>query len=223
MPLIPLVMLFFSPKTAGDAALLSLIGFAVVLAVKGVVFLVASDFRRIRAVWYTIIAGFVSTIIGLLITIMFLSPDYLLIGIIVIFLLALFPAIRIKTFGRCQRYSKFTITFIIAMLTLIMIVLFAHSSGYQTAANISLAVKIIFSTLALALSVILSIVYEESIMSRLYLTAMKEPKNFFRPIIWVNVTSVLLIVIAAAIWTLTVESPAQEIKISELLFFLTGI
>jgi len=213
-------MLFFAPKTIGDAALLSLIGFIFILILKTLLFLITSDFKTIRAVLFTIAAVFISTLIGLLVTVMFTSPDYLLVGIVTIFLISLFPASRVRKFERYQKYTKFTVTFIFTMITLITIVLFAHSIGYQAPSQISMAVKIIFSTLAIVLSLILSIIYEESIISGLYRSSTKESKTFVKPVIWINIISILMVVIVAAIWILTAKEVTAEIKISELFSIL---
>jgi glucan phosphoethanolaminetransferase (alkaline phosphatase superfamily) len=195
----------------------------IILITKSLVFLFTSDFKKIRAAWYVIVASFFSTLIGLLVAIMFMSPDYLLVGIVIIFLISIFPAARLKLTDRYQKHSKFTITFAVAVITLIMIVLFAHSIGYQAPANITLVAKIIFSILATALCLILSIVYDESIIYRLYHSSTRESKSFIKPALWSNIISVLVIIILAGIWILTAGPVTADIRIGEILFSLPGI
>ncbi len=182
--------------------LFSVCGFVLILFVKILIFLIASDFKTIRAVLFVICAGFVSTIIGLLIMLMSSTPDYLLVGIVIIFLISIIPASRLKLLDHYQKNSKFTITFIIAMITLVAIVLFAHSIGYQAPRFINLSVKIILSLLAIALSIMLSIVYEETIIFRLYKSSTKESKNFYRPVIWMNIVSFIVVSFITMVWAL---------------------
>lgn len=222
MPLLPIAVLFLAPEKLGDIALISLLGFAIILIVKTVVFLSVSDFKKIRAVWYMIIATVISTLIGVLATFMFMSADHLFLGIVGIFLISVFPAFRIRSFERYRKYSKFSVVFIIAMITLIMIVFYAHSIGYQAPAKISLITKIIFSALGIGLSLMLGILYDESIISRLYYSSTKESKVFIRPVLWTNIISVLLILIIAGVWLLTAKA-APAIEIGLLLSVLTAM
>lgn len=212
-PLVPLIMLFLAPTTFGGAAFASLLGFLLIVIVKCVVFIIKSDFKRIRAVLYVLIANVVSTLIGTVVAVMFTSSDILFMGIIILFLVFLLPARRLKHFKRFEKNSTWFIAFALTLITLVTVVIFSFMIGYQASPHVYWPLKIILSTIAIIISLLISVLYEEAVIARLYKLQTKEEKSFLIPVLWSNIIGVGVIVLIGAIIALPARLKSPDFLI----------
>lgn len=212
-PLIPLIMLFLAPTTLGGAAFASLLGFVLILIIKCVVFILKSDFKSGAVVFYILIANIVSTFVGLVVAVMFTSSDVLLMGIIVLFLVFLLPARRLKQIKHFGKNSTWFIAFVLTLVTLITVVIFSFMIGYQSSPHIYWPMKIFLSTLAIIISLVISVLYEEAVIAKLYKMRKKEEKSFLRPVIWSNIVAVGIIVLIGAIIALPARLKSPDFLI----------
>ena len=212
-PLVPLIMLFLAPTTFGGAAFASLLGFLLIVIVKCVVFIIKSDFKRIRAVLYVLIANVVSTLIGTVVAVMFTSSDILFMGIIILFLVFLLPARRLKHFKRFEKNSTWFIAFALTLITLVTVVIFSFMIGYQASSHVYWPLKIILSTIAIIISLLISVLYEEAVIARLYKLQTKEEKSFLIPVLWSNIIGVGVIVLIGAIIALPARLKSPDFLI----------
>lgn len=198
-PLVPLIMLFLAPTTFGGAAFASFLGFLLILLVKCIVFILKSDFRTIRAVFYVLIANVVSTLVGAVVAVMFTSSDVLLMGIIILFLVFLLPARRLRHYKRFEKNSTWFIAFALTLVTLITVVIFSFMIGYQASPHIYWPMKVLLSVIAIIISLLISVLYEEAVIAKLYKLQKKEEKSFLTPVLWSNIIGVGVIVLIGAI------------------------
>ncbi len=212
-PLIPLIMLFLAPTTLGGAAFASFLGFLIILLVKCIVFILKSDFKTIRAVFYVLIANVVSTFVGLVVAVMFTSSDVLLMGIIVLFLVFLLPARRLKRIKHFGKNSTWFMAFVLTLVTLITVVIFSFMIGYQSSPHIYWPMKIFLSTLAIVISILISVLYEEAVIAKLYKIQKKEEKSFLTPVLWSNIIGVGVIVLIGAIIALLARLKSPDFLI----------
>ena len=212
-PLVPLIMLFLAPTTFGGAAFASFLGFLVILLVKCIVFILKSDFRTIRAVFYVLIANVVSTLVGTVVAVMFTSSDVLFGGIIILFLVFLLPARRLKCYKRFEKNSTWFIAFALTLITLITVVIFSFMIGYQASLHIYWPMKIFLSTIAIVISLLISVLYEEAVIAKLYKIQKKEEKSFLMPVIWSNIVAVGIIVLIGAIIALPARLKSPDFLI----------
>ena len=212
-PLVPLIMLFLAPTTFGGAVFASFIGFLLILIVKSIVFIIKSDFKKIRAVLYIIIANIVSTLVGTVVAVMFTSADILFMGIIVLFLVFLLPARRLKHFKRFEKNSTWFIAFALTLITLITVVIFSFMIGYQASPHVYWPLKIILSTIAIIISLLISVLYEEAVIAKLYKLQTKEEKSFLIPVLWSNIIGVGVVVLVGAIIALPARLKSPDFLI----------
>lgn len=212
-PLVPLIMLFLAPTTFGGAAFASFLGFLLILLVKCIVFISKSDFKTIRAVLYVLIANVVSTLVGTVVAMMFTSSDVLFMGIIVLFLVFLFPARRLKHFKRFEKNSTWFIAFALTLVTLITVVIFSFMIGYQASPHIYWLSKILLCTIAIVISLLISVLYEEAVIAKLYKLQKKEDKSFLIPVFWSNIIGVGVVVLIGAIIALPARLKSPDFLI----------
>lgn len=212
-PLVPLIMLFLAPTTFGGAAFASFLGFLLILLVKCIVFISRSDFKTIRAVLYVLIANVVSTLVGTVVAMMFTSSDVLFMGIIVLFLVFLLPARRLKHFKRFEKNSTWFIAFALTLVTLITVVIFSFMIGYQASPHIYWLSKILLCTIAIVISVLISVLYEEAVIAKLYKLQKKEDKSFLTPVLWSNIIGVGVVVLIGAIIALPARLKSPDFLI----------
>lgn len=218
-PLIPLIMLFLAPTTLGGAAFASLLGFILILIIKYVVFILKSDFKSGAVVFYILIANIVSTFVGLVVAMMFTSSDVLLMGIIVLFLVFLLPARRLKRIKHFGKNSTWFMAFVLTLVTLITVVIFSFMIGYQASPHIYWPMKIFLSTIAIIISLLISVLYEEAVIAKLYKIQKKEEKSFLIPVIWSNIVAVGIIVLIGAIVALPTRLKSPDFLIGWLTIF----
>lgn len=212
-PLVPLIMLFLAPTTLGGAVFASLLGFVLILVIKSIVFISKSDFKTIRAVLYVLIANVISTLVGLVVAMMFTSSDILLMGIIILFLVFLLPARRLKRFKRFEKNSTWFIAFALTLVTLTTIVIFSFMIGYQASPHIYWPMKVLLSTIAIVISLLISVLYEEAVIAKLYKLQKKEEKSFLMPVLWSNIIAVGAIVLIGAIMALPTRLKSPDFLI----------
>lgn len=212
-PLVPLIMLFLAPTTLGGAVFASLLGFVLILVIKSIVFISKSDFKTIRAVLYVLIANVISTLVGLVVAMMFTSSDMLLMGIIILFLVFLLPARRLKRFKRFEKNSTWFIAFALTLVTLTTIVIFSFMIGYQASPHIYWPMKVLLSTIAIVISLLISVLYEEAVIAKLYKLQKKEEKSFLMPVLWSNIIAVGAIVLIGAIMALPARLKSPDFLI----------
>jgi len=212
-PLVPLIMLFLAPTTLGGAVFASLLGFILILIIKCVVFILKSDFKSGAAVFYILIANIVSTFVGLVVAMMFTSSDVLLMGIIVLFLVFLLPARRLKRIKHFAKNPIWFIAFVLTLVTLITVVIFSFMIGYQSSPHIYWPMKIFLSTLAIIISLVISVLYEESVIAKMYKTRKKEEKSFLTPVLWSNIFATGIIVLIGAIIALPARLKSPDFLI----------
>jgi hypothetical protein len=212
-PLVPLIMLFLAPTTFGGAAFASFLGFLLILLVKCIVFILKSDFKTIRAVLYVLIANVVSTLVGTVVAMMFTSSDVLFMGIIVLFLVFLLPARRLKRYKRFEKNSTWFIAFALTLITLITVVIFSFMIGYQASPHIYWLMKVLLSTIAIVISLLISVVYEEAVIAKFYKLQTKEEKSFLIPVLWSNIIGVGVVVLIGAIIALPARLKSPDFLI----------
>ncbi len=198
-PIVPLMILFVG--SGGLAlALGSLIGFAVIVVIKCAVFLWKSDFRSWLAVLYVIIANVVSTFIGIIVASMFSSSFAFPAGVIILYFLFLVPARRIRQFKRYSKHSVWFIAFVLLMITVFSVVIFGAMSGFMSVPYIYWPLKVVMMIIGIGISLIISVLYEESIIAGLYKIQKKERKSFMKPVLWANIIALgALMLLGAAI------------------------
>jgi hypothetical protein len=212
-PLVPLIMLFLAPTTFGGAAFASLLGFLLILLVKCIVFILKSDFKTIRAVFYVLIANVVSTLVGTVVAMMFTSSDILFMGIIVLFIIFLLPARRLRRYKRFEKNSTWFIAFALTLITLITIVIFSFMIGYQASPHIYWPLKVLLSTIAIVISLLISVLYEEAVIAKFYKLQTKEEKSFITPVLWSNIIGVAVIALVGAIIVLPARLKSPDFLI----------
>jgi len=212
-PLVPLIMLFLAPTTFGGAAFASLLGFLLILLVKCIVFILKSDFKTIRAVFYVLIANVVSTLVGTVVAMMFTSSDILFMGIIVLFIIFLLPARRLRRYKRFEKNSTWFIAFALTLITLITIVIFSFMIGYQASPHIYWPLKVLLSTIAIVISLLISVLYEEAVIAKFYKLQTKEEKSFITPVLWSNIIGVAVIALVGAIIALPARLKSPDFLI----------
>jgi hypothetical protein len=217
-PLVPLIMLFLTPTTLGGAVYASLLGFVLILLIKCAVFIWKSDFKRIRVILFILIANIVSTLVGLIVAMMFTSSDMVFMGIVVLFLILLIPARRLKIFKPFTRQSTFFIAFYMTLITLITVVIFSFMVGYQASPHIYWPLKILLSIIAIAISLTISVLYEETVIARLYRSYAKQDKNFLVPVLWSNIVATAVIVLIGALMALPLRLRAPNFLIGFVLY-----
>lgn len=198
-PVVPLAMLFLGPVGWGAIAVSSVFGLLIAIFLKCVVFVWKSDFKSWRAVWYVIIANLVSTAIGGIIAFSMMNSMLIVLGIVALYFLFHY---RAKIFSKYKLFKKQNTAFIPGMLTLtyfLVVVIFMVAIGVR---GVSLAgywvLKILFSTIGIAMSLFLSVVYEEMVISDLYYRYKKERKSFLNPVVWANVIAFMIVITLAA-------------------------
>jgi len=198
-PIVPLAMLFIGPVGWGAVATTSGFGLLIAVFLKCIVFVWKSDFKSLRAVLYVIIANIVSTAVGLIIAFCMANFLFVILGIPALYLLFRY---RAKMFNRYKFFKKQGPNFIAGMLTLtvfLTVVVFAVAIGVRDESHAAYWIlKILFSTIGIALSLFLSVVYEEDVISELYFRHKKVRISFLKPIIWANVVAFLVVVALAA-------------------------
>jgi hypothetical protein len=212
-PLVPLIMLFLAPTTFGGVVFASFLGFLLILLVKCIVFILKSDFKTIRAVLYVLVANVVSTLVGTVVAMMFTSSDILFMGIIVLFIVFLIPARRLRHYKRFEKNSTWFIAFALTLITLITIVIFSFMIGYQASPHIYWPLKVILSTIAIVISLLISVLYEEAVIAKFYKLQTKEEKSFITPVLWSNIIGVGLIVLVGAIIALPARLKSPDFLI----------
>ena len=212
-PLVPLIMLFLAPTTFGGAAFASFLGFLLILLVKCIVFILKSDFKTIRAVLYVLIANVVSTLVGTVVAVMFTSSDVLLMGMIILFLVFLLPARRLRHFKHFEKTSTWFIAFALTLVTLITVVIFSFMIGYQASPHIYWPLKILLCTIAIVISLLISVLYEEAVIAKLYKIQKKEEKSFLTPVLWSNIIGVGIVVLIGAIIALPTRLKSPDFLI----------
>jgi hypothetical protein len=217
-PLVPLIMLFLAPTTAGGAVFASLLGFLLILLIKIIVFIIKSDFKTIRAAIYVLIANVVSTLVGIVVAMMFTSPDILFMGIIVLFIVFILPARRLKHHKRFEKNSAWFIAFVLTLITLITIVIFSFMIGYQATPHVYWLLKVILCTIAIIISLLISVLYEEAVIARFYKWQTKEDKSFLKPVLWANIIAVAVIVLIGAIIVLPARLKSPDFLIGMVRF-----
>lgn len=222
-PLVPLIMLFLAPTTLGGAVFASLLGFILILMIKCVVFVLKSDFKSIAAVFYVLIANVISTLVGLVVAVMFTSSDVLFGGIIILFLVCLLPARRLKQVKHFAKNSTWFIAFALTLVTLITVVIFSFMIGYQSSPHIYWPMKIFLSTIAIVISLSISVLYEEAVIAKLYKIQKKEEKSFLTPVIWSNIVAVGIIVLIGAIIALPARLKSPDFLIGWFTIFGVNI
>jgi hypothetical protein len=201
-PLVPFMILFVGPTTLGGLAFGSLIGFFLIIIIKILVFLWKSDFRSGWAVLFVIIANIVSTIIGVIVAGMFSSSLIFPFGAIVLYFVFLLPARRLARLEKFSKNSSWSIAFFFLIVVGITVVLFGLMSGFMAVPYIYWSLKIVMATLAMGISLIISVVYEEAVISDLYKILRKERKSFMEPVLWGNIIGLGVLMLGAAIMAL---------------------
>jgi hypothetical protein len=205
-PLFQLGMLFTGATTLGGIFFSSFIGFLVILVVKSAVFVWKSDIRIMKAILYIFVANLASTSIGILagtITSNIFSSLIWVIGfvisVVILYYLFLFPAKRLKNLPRFSRTPPRRIAIFLILITLLSSFIFALNILFQELPLIYWPLKIIGVTIALSLSLIISVVYEEAVISWLYEKEKKVQKSFMEPVIWCNVIAFGVVLLIGAI------------------------
>ena len=144
---------------------------------------------------------------------MFTSSDILFGGIIILFLVFLLPARRIKRYKRFEKNSTWFIAFALTLVTLITVVIFSFMIGYQASPHIYWPLKILLSTIAIVISLLISVLYEEAVIAKLYRIQTKEEKSFILPVLWANIIAVGVIVLIGAIIALPARLKSPDFLI----------
>ena len=85
----------------------------------------------------------------------------------------------------------------------------------MTVPHIYWPLKIIMVTLAIGLSLIISVVYEESIIAELYKVLRKERKSFIEPVLWSNIIALGILMLGAAIIALPKRFASPDFLINK--------
>lgn len=224
-PLVPFMILFIGPTTIGGLFVGSLIACVLIIIIKILVFLWKSDFRSGWAVLFVIIANIVSTIIGVIVAGMFSSGGVLIVGFALLYVILLVPARRLVKLKRFSRNSSWFMAFFLLIVVVITVVLFGIISGFITVPHIYWPLKIVVATLAIGISLIISVVYEETIISDLYKMLRKERRSFIEPVLWSNIIALGVLMLGAAIIALPkrFSSPDFLIKKVTSTFFIRDL
>jgi len=206
-PLVQMIYLFWGAATWGGFLFKSLLGFAAIVVIKSIVFIWKSDVKSVLAVLYVFIANLLSTMIGTIAGLLVANLGTSLLTIIGFFIfVAILYWIFLRPAKRLAKYKKFSklpppvIAINLIIITIFATLLMAFSADLLGAGVLALGwvVKVIAVTIAIALSLIISVVYEEAVISALHKLFKKETKSFMEPVIWCNVIAFALVMLVGA-------------------------
>lgn len=197
-PLIPLLILFAPPATLGGFLLTSVYGFLLIVAIKCGAFIWKSDFKSLWAILYFVVANVASTVVGIVVSSMFSASMFLIIGVFVLYAVFLLPARRLREFRQFSTMPRKVIAFLLTIIALMTVFLYGLMEWFMEVRFLYWPLKIVLSILAIGLSLIISILYEETIISELYRKFQKRPKSFMRPVIWCNILILFVVAVAGA-------------------------
>lgn len=168
------------------------------MAIKCGVFIWKSDFKSLWAVLYFIVANVASTAVGIVVASMFGAPMFLIIGVFVLYAVFLLPARRLREFRQFSKMPHKATAILLTLIALMTVFLFGFMEWFMEVRFLYWPLKIVLSILAIGLSLIISILYEETIISELHRRFQKRPKSFMRPVIWCNIVALFLVAVAGA-------------------------
>ncbi len=197
-PLVPLIILFVGP-TFSSVFFASFFGLILVIVLKSAVFLWKSDFKSPLAIYFVIIANIVSTFIGIIVAGMFTSSFLPILCIPILYLIFFTPARRLKRHKIFARLHPWFIAFLLTLLTYFTVFIFGIMMGFQTTAYIYWPLKILMAASAILVSLLISVLYEEAVISKLYRVHRKVEKSFLEPVLWCNIIAFAVVMLIGAI------------------------
>jgi len=199
-PIVALPLVFIGPTMWGFYATLSAYGLLIAVVIKCAVFFWKSDFRNARSIPYIIAANVISTLIGFMIA---WSVSFFLVVVIALPISFFLFRATAKMFRKYRFFKEKKPNFVAGSLTglfFLTIVLFGVAIEIQSSSLFAYwIVKVLFSILGVGFSLLISVVYEESVIASLYLGYKKEQKSFIEPVLWGNVISLLVVIGLAVI------------------------
>lgn len=196
-PVIPMAMLYSGTTIFGAVILKSVVGLLIAIAIKCAVFFWKSDLKGFRSILYMIAANVYSTVPGIFLGLAFAAP----VVIIILYPILLIPAGNMKNYKPFKRFGRFGNAGILLVLIFISMFIFGAAMSQQDSSlTVYWMLKIIYSTLAVAISFLISVVCEDGIISYLYEKKYKIKKSFLDPVIWANAAVFIVVMsIGAAI------------------------
>lgn len=196
-PIVPMAMLYSGTTLLSVVAFKSAVGLLVAVAVKCAVFCWKSDLKTMRAILYMAAANAYSTVPGILLGITFAAPMIFLLQ----YPILLMPAGKMQNYPWFRRFGKYGSAGILFVLILASMFLFEAAMGTQdTSLTWYWVLKIVYSTIAVAISFLISVVCEDGIISYLSEKRFKEKRSFLEPVIWANaVVFIVVLGVGAAV------------------------
>jgi hypothetical protein len=121
------------------------------------------------------------------------------VGFLVFFAKFIPPANRLVQLEQFRRRGTTGVALLLAAVAVIATLLFAIASGFVEVPQVYWPLKVVASIVAVGLSLIVSVAYEESVISAIYRRFRGELESFMTPVIWANIVGVLALVLAGAI------------------------
>ncbi len=201
-PLVPLIWVFLAPTAVGGFLFASAVGFALVVAVKCGIFVWKSDFKSWSAVLYVLVANIVSTAVGGVVAVVAGNPIlvFLVVGFLILFLAYLPVGRRVRELNRSLKIPTPSIALVLTGITIATSFLFGCAAGEMLADRLGFywILKVSASIAGIGLSLIISVVYEETVISGLYGRFQKRPKSFMNAVLWANIVAILLLTFIGA-------------------------
>lgn len=215
-PIVPLMILFAGPGLLG--VIFGGIGFFVVVAIKIGIFFWKSDFRSAHVVWYVFVANIISTFIGMVVAAMFTSSFIFIPGLVILYFVFLVPGRRLRQFKSFSKIPVVLSAFGLLILTVITVIVFGVMGGYYAVPHIYWPLKILMATLAISISLVISVLYEEAIIAALYKRQFKQTKSFMQPVLWGNIIALAVFVLIGV----AVALPQRLKSPDFLIYYLTN-
>jgi hypothetical protein len=201
-PLVPLIWVFLAPTAVGGFLFASAVGFALIVVVKCGIFVWKSDFKSWSAVLYVLVANVVSTAVGIVVAVVAGTPILVLLGAgFLVFFLAYLPVgRRLRELDRFPNIPTPSIALLLTFPTVATIWLFGWAAGEMMADRLGLywSLKVVASIIGIGLSLLISAVYEETVISGLYHRFQKKTKSFIVPVLWANIVAIFLLTLIGA-------------------------
>jgi hypothetical protein len=196
----------------------SAIGLLIAVVLKCIVFYWKSDSKSIRTIVYLITAIIYSAFIGMLLSTTLSTFKF----IVLLFPVLLIPANNMQNYKIFKRFGIFLNVVVLFFLIVGSSFIFNAADKVHDSSLLGYwSLKILCTTIAVSLSIFISVVCEDGLISYLYEKKYKTKKSFLEPVIWANAAVLLVVMGLGAAVALSKRLALPDFLIGAIRFFFS--